>query len=241
MRIAVLADVHGNLEALHAVWEDLQHRQVDVVYCLGDMVGYGPDPLAVFEFLEARGVHMVQGNHEWALLGVGRSTWFNFLAQMALQRTRTLLGRPAMRRLQALPYALTARGCRFVHGFPPESCLKYLFRASRSELHVMFRRLREHLCFVGHTHLLGWLEWADGRVLRHPLREGEHPIDPATRHMINVGSVGQPREQDKRAKYVIWDDERHRLEVMALEYDAQATAAKIIARGIPKAYATKLL
>ncbi|AGW12591.1 metallophosphoesterase family protein [Megalodesulfovibrio gigas] len=241
MRLAVLADIHGNLEALQAVWEDVQRREVDAVYCLGDMVGYGPDPLAVLEFLEAHGVRMVQGNHEWALMGVGRSIWFNFLAQMALQRTRVLLGRPAMRRLQALPYARVAHDCRFVHGFPPESCMKYLFKAGRAELQVMFRHLRQRICFVGHTHLLGWMEWADGRVLRHSLREGEHPVDPATRHVINVGSVGQPREHDKRAKYVIWDAARHRLEVMALTYDAQTTAAKIIARGIPKAYATKLL
>ncbi|GAB7081222.1 metallophosphoesterase family protein [Megalodesulfovibrio paquesii] len=241
MRLAVLADVHGNLEALQAVWQDLEPWQPDAVFCLGDMVGYGPDPREVLTFLETRRVRMIQGNHEWALLGRGRSSWFNFLAQDALEHTRRLLGRPAMRRLQALPYACTFANCRFVHGFPPESCLKYLFKADSVELQCMFRRLREWICFVGHTHLLARVEWRQGEVLRGRLPEGELPLDPAVRYVINVGSVGQPREQDKRAKYVRWDDAAHRLQVRAVEYDAHRTAEKILARGMPRTYANKLL
>ncbi len=242
MRLAVMSDIHGNLEALNAVWEDLHPRGVDAVYCVGDMIGYGPDPLEVFQFMEANGVKMLQGNHEWALAGVGRSTWFNFLALDALQKTRTLLGRDAIRRLQRLPYAITAHGCRFVHGMPPVSTLSYLFKASDVDLAVAFRHLRQHICFLGHTHMLGWMEWSQGEVVRHCLLDDTTvTLSPESKHLVNVGSVGQPRDVDKRAKYCIWDDTTRELNVIAVEYDAEATALKIIARGIPRAYASRLL
>lgn len=242
MRLAVMSDIHANLEALKAVWEDLQTRNVGAAFCVGDMIGYGPDPLEVFQFLEAAGVRMVQGNHEWALAGVGRSIWFNFLAQDALQKTRKLLGKAAIKRLQRLPYSRTAHGCRFVHGMPPCSTLSYLFKTSPIDLAVAFRHMRQRICFVGHTHMLGWLEWQDGQVVPHCLLEDMvvRP-SPESKHLFNVGSVGQPRERDKRAKYCIWDDDAQTLQVLAVEYDAKATARKIIARGIPRAYATKLV
>lgn len=238
---AIFADVHGNLEACNAVWEDLRAQAPTRIFSLGDMVGYGPDPLEVLEFLEHNQVAMLQGNHEWALRGHGRAAWFNPMALEALQRTRELLGPEAIDRLQALPYAMVVEECRFVHGFPPHSCLEYAFKAWEVEFAMQFTRLPERIHFVGHTHMLGLYEWRDGRVLRHCLEEGRRRLDPAAKWLVNVGSVGQPREGDKRAKYVLWDPAARILDVRAVAYDARATARKIIDRGLPRAYAARLL
>lgn len=240
MRLAILSDIHGNLEALQAVLEDLDRQGVDRTACLGDVVGYGPDPEEVVALVRGRGLPCVLGNHELGLTDVRQRRWFNPPTRESLRVTRSLLSAGSLAWLGGLPRALVLEGCRLVHGFPPDSVVTYLFEVGDEQLQVEMARLAEEVCFVGHTHLLELVSLGPGGLSRRPLKQGVTVLEAGGRHLVNAGAVGQPRDGDSRAKYVIWDDRARELSVRCLEYDHAATAAKILARGLPEINARRL-
>lgn len=240
MRIAILSDIHGNLEALEAVLSDLQMQQVDQVVCLGDLVGYGPDPEAVVRRVGELGYVSILGNHEAALFSRKDRTWMNFQARENNISTQQLLSQASLDYCTTLPRSAVLAGGRFVHGCPPESVLKYLYMLTDEEVCRILADLAENICFVGHTHELALLEVDGEQVTRLPFKAGLHVLDSSKKYMANVGSVGQPRDGNSKAKYVIWDSDQATLEVVALTYPKDVTAEKIVARGFPKAYATRL-
>lgn len=241
MLLAVLADIHANLEALEAVLADLDTFAPAAVVSLGDNIGYGPDPVAVLERLEARGIPSVRGNHEWAVADPARERGFNPQAREAVVRTRELLPPALLARVAAYPTSLCLFGCRFVHGLPPNDTTTYLFEAGDVTLRRAFARTPERISFVGHTHMREAALLRGREVDRYELSLGANPLDVHERHILNVGSVGQPRDDDNRAKYGLYDDGAQVLTIRAVSYDARAVAAKIVARGLPKRYADRLL
>jgi len=235
--VAVISDIHANLEALRAVLADIRARGAAEILCLGDNVGYGGDPEAVVGLLRSSGVVSIMGNHELGLTSDKRRRWFNPLARQALARTAELLSAESLAYLTGLPRVLIRHGARLVHGTPPESTGRYLFEYAAGELPELFARFPEELCFVGHTHELV-LVTADGSTVR---RE-EFPakpvvLPPGTRAIVNAGAVGQPRDGDPRAKYILWWPLARRLEVRRVPYDTAAAAARIRDRGMPEQYA----
>jgi predicted phosphodiesterase len=240
LRIAVLSDIHGNLEALQSVLEDLDRLGVARVVSLGDNVGYGPEPEAVVRLLWERRIPSVMGNHEWAL-GVPRNlSWFNPTARRALQCTEKLLSGEGLAYCKSLPPWLSEGGCRFVHGFPPADMITYLFQCSDVTLARALAGLKEDVCFVGHTHELVLVSAEEGSVLSRKLDHGAEVLNQEGPWLINAGSVGQPRDGDNRAKYVIWEPEERGLEVRFVPYDIQKTVDGIAAAGIPRVYANRL-
>ncbi|MEJ5357698.1 MAG: metallophosphoesterase family protein [Desulfobacterales bacterium] len=240
MRLAILSDIHGNLDAFEAVLEDLATRRVDAVYSLGDNIGYGAQPEEVVELLVRRGIPSVLGNHELAALDPSTLDWFNPAARRSLALTLSWLRPDTRAFLAALPRFRSVHGLRLVHGFPPDSPTTYLFEIPWLDFAARFACFPERICLVGHTHLLGLYRLLEGQVREEALSEGEHALDPASRYLVNVGSVGQPRDGDPRAKYVIWDEGRGTLEVRCVSYDAPAAAARILARGLPPEHARRL-
>jgi diadenosine tetraphosphatase ApaH/serine/threonine PP2A family protein phosphatase len=240
MRLAILSDIHGNLEALQAVLADLDGQGVDRTACLGDLVGYGPDPEGVVALARQRGWPCVLGNHELGLSDVRQRRWFNPTTRESLRITRSLLSPGSLAWLEGLPRTLVLEGCRLVHGFPPDSVVTYLFEVGDGQLEGEMARLPERLCFVGHTHLLELVSLGEGGLSRRPLTAGSVRLEAGERHLVNAGAVGQPRDGDKRAKYVIWDDRTRDLAVRCVVYDQAATAAKIMARGLPEINARRL-
>ncbi|MFP5259558.1 MAG: metallophosphoesterase family protein [Acidobacteriota bacterium] len=240
MLLAALADIHGNLEALTAVLADLDSQHPDVVVSLGDNIGYGPDPEAVLTVLDDRGIASVRGNHEWAAVDPSRRRGFNPQALEALLRTVELLSPDWLARIANYPASLVAGGCRLVHGLPPNDTTTYLFEAGETTLRRAFARTPEPVSLVGHTHMLEGATLRDREVDRFELSLGENPLDPAARHFLNVGAVGQPRDGDNRAKYGLYDTESHVLTIRAVPYDIEAVARKIVARGLPERYAARL-
>ncbi len=239
MRIAVLSDIHGNLEALREVLADLDRLDVDRTVSLGDNVGYGPEPEAVVRTLRERGIPSVMGNHEWALGRPENLGWFNPTAREALVRTESLVSEATLSCCRSLPASLTLEGCRFVHGLPPDDVLTYLFQADAAELERTLTAMEEETCFVGHTHELLLVEVGEGGLEAGRPGEGLHELGEG-RRLVNAGSVGQPRDGDNRAKYVIWDPETRGLEVRFVAYDIHRTAEGIVAAGIPQVYADRL-
>ncbi|EHJ47709.1 metallophosphoesterase [Solidesulfovibrio carbinoliphilus subsp. oakridgensis] len=240
MLLAVIADIHANLEAFEAVLAAIDRERPAAVVNLGDAVGYGPDPEAVLRLLAERGIPSVRGNHEWAVADPARESRFNPQAREALARTRELLPPELVARIAAFPTSLSLYGCRFVHGLPPNDTGTYLFEAGEVTLRRAFARTAERVSFVGHTHMLEAASLAGRDVERYELALGDNPLDPLRRHIVNVGSVGQPRDGDNRAKYGLYDDVAHVLAIRAVPYDIEAVARKILARGLPPRYADRL-
>lgn len=241
MLLAVISDIHANLEAFQAVLADIDRHSPAAIVSLGDNIGYGPDPEAVLDLLASRCIPSVRGNHEWAVADPARERGFNSQAREAVWRTRELLSPQAIALVATYPTSLALYGCRFVHGLPPNDTTTYLFEAGDVTLRRAFLRTPERVSFVGHTHMREAALLNGRDVERYELSLGDNPLDPNLRHIVNVGAVGQPRDGDNRAKYGLYDDTTHVLTIRAVDYDAKAVAAKIVARGLPRRYADRLL
>ena len=240
MRLAVISDIHGNWDALAAVLTDIDATGPDAVFCLGDCIGYGAEPERVIQTLRQRGIPSTRGNHEQAVLEPDRLEWFNLLARKSLVRTAEMLSGEALQLIAEFPAFLTSHGCRFVHGFPPESVTTYHFEVPSGERRRIIKSMTEKICFIGHTHDLTLITY-DGRSLANTsLGAGRVDLLPNQQAIVCVGSVGQPRDGDKNAKYIIWDADAATLEVRYIGYDIGAATEKIISAGLPRAHADRL-
>ena len=240
MRIAVLSDVHGNLEALEAVLADLAQIGVDTVFCLGDLVGYGPDPDTVVARVRQLGYPCILGNHEAALAARKERERMNFQAKENNISTANLLSPDNFRYCCELPRTLVIEDALFVHGSPPDSVNTYVYMLSDDDVCRIFTEDPRRLFFVGHTHELALICQQGDTVVRENLGEGAHTLEADRKYLINCGSVGQPRDNDRRSKYLIWYSGMAELLVRAVAYDVESTVGKIEARGFPRAFAERL-
>lgn len=241
MRVAIISDIHGNLDAFRQVLNDIEASGIDAVVCLGDNVGYGPEPEQVIRQVRNRNIPCVMGNHEQAVSDCRHLDWFNPAARKSLQKTMPLLSKDSINFIRGLKSSLVIYQSRFVHGFPPDSMYTYLFQASKDTLKQTFREMKERLCFVGHTHKLKLIGF-DGKVSQHiRLQKGiVNHFHKDKKYIVNVGSVGQPRDGNNNAKYVIWNTSEDSLEVRFVPYDIAAVVSKIMAAGLPKVHAARL-
>lgn len=241
MKIAVFSDIHGNLEALEAATDDVAGMAADMVVCLGDLIGYGPDPEAVVSRVARLGFVAILGNHEEALVSRRARQWMNFQARENSIATELLLSADARRYCSALPRQYRAENALFVHGAPPDSVTIYLYKLQQPDIEKIFAENSERIFFVGHTHELQVVSLEGKDVVRETPAVGKLvQLRQEKKYLVNCGSVGQPRDGDSRAKYILWDSDRRTIEVRAVHYDVEKTAKKIIARGFPRAYADRL-
>ena len=169
MRVAVISDIHANLEALKQVLFDIGRSNVDSVICLGDNIGYGPEPDPVVTMIKDLNIPCVMGNHELAITDQDYLQWFNPLARKSLLRTIELLSGKTINLISGFKPHLIRHDCRFVHGFPPDSATTYLFQVSEDKMQNAFKQMKERICFIGHTPLLQIIGF-NGRVItRTPL------------------------------------------------------------------------
>jgi predicted phosphodiesterase len=237
---AVISDIHGNLEAFEAVWGDIEAQGITAVFSLGDNIGYGPDPEAIIQRLTALGVPSVLGNHELAVNDPSELDWFNPVARASLRKTVAMLSEASLESIHQFPYCRLQDAFRFVHGFPPDSPVIYQFQVSEEELNATFVELPEQVFFTGHTHFPEIIAYQDGRIERDDLHEGLRQLDNQARYIVNVGSVGQPRDGNNNAKYVIFDPERYTLELRFIPYDVETVVQKILTAGLPESHAMRL-
>jgi len=240
MRMAVISDIHGNLEAFKQVLMDIGKSDIDDMICLGDNIGYGPEPEQVVAMIKNHNIQTVMGNHELAVLDQNYLSLFNPLARKSLLRTTKLLSEETINFISGLEPFLSRYECRFVHGFPPDSASIYLFQVSEDELLLTFKQMKERICFLGHTHRLEIIDFNGQIVTRAPLTKSITSLDRNRQYIINIGSVGQPRDGNNCAKYVIWDTSKKNIEVKYIPYDIAAVADKILEAGLPEVHAAKL-
>lgn len=237
MPIAIISDLHSNLEAVTEVLKDIRSRGVDAVYCLGDIVGYGPEPLEVIELCYDCKLNLL-GNHDEGVLKT--SYGFNPIAREAIEWTREVLrpgflsgGRKkrAWSFLRSLPVVYKTGDILFVHASPRDPVMEYVLRADCQDIFGrpsekivdIFSKI-ERLCFAGHTHDPGVIV-EDGTFLKPVEFDNVFRLEPGRRYFVNVGSVGQPRDGDPRACYVIFDGDS--VEFRRVEYDFEKTRKKI--------------
>ncbi len=240
MKIAVISDVHGNLDALVQVFSDIDAVNADAVVCLGDNIGYGPQPDDVVKKIQERNIPSVMGNHELAVTDRLHLTWFNPVARKSLQKTFGMLSGDAINYICGMEKYLTGFGCRFVHGFPPDSQTVYQFQVPDKQAAAVMKKLKEDICFTGHTHILEIIDMEGDGVTRSYMKQGKRPLEDDHRYIINVGSVGQPRDGDNRAKYVVFDTMKYDIDVRCVSYDIQAVVDKMTRAGLPRAHANRL-
>ena len=247
MRYAILSDVHGNLEALTALLAFLAAQQVDRYLCLGDIMGYGADPVACLEALQRTGALMIAGNHDMACVGKLALSGFHEIAQASLTWTREQLSVADLDALRRLPLTATEGPCTLVHGSltHPER-FEYLADPAKAvETMAVSRTL---FCLVGHTHVPCVMEYhlpthRLTRMLSASDQLADVPFldEPSTlRYLANPGSVGQPRDGDPRASGLVIDTERRRMAVHRVAYDVAAAQRKIRAAGLPELLADRL-
>lgn len=239
-KLTVISDIHGNLEALQAVLSDIDRLGLDTVVCLGDNIGYGPEPDQVLTLLRSRDIPSLMGNHEWGLVDEKSLFWFNPQARCSLLQNKQLLSDDSLAYLKSLPVNMFFDDCLLVHACPPDSIKTYLFEISPAQFSEIFLEMEHDLCMVGHTHDLVLVSYTSGQVKMAPLVEGVQTLDKKGKYIVNVGSVGQPRDGNNNAKYVIWDSETRTLEVRFVPYNIRKTAEKIMALGLPRINADRL-
>jgi predicted phosphodiesterase len=240
MKLAVLSDIHGNLEAFQAVLDAIGHHPVDRVVSLGDNIGYGPDSEAVVALIRSQNIASVLGNHEMAVKTPRNLAWFNPVAKRALAIAQSQLSEASLAWIKQLPRYLVTAGLRFVHGVPPDSAFLYLFQVPENKLIRKLAFAHESICFVGHTHELGIISWDGTRLEKQTVVPGTYRLQPNRTYIINAGSVGQPRDGTPEAKFILLDTVTHELRVHSVPYPYAHTQKKIIAAGIPKMYADRL-
>lgn len=234
MAIAIVSDIHSNLEALQAVLEDIKSNSIDRIYCLGDMIGYGPDPKEVL--IHAMKWDMVvQGNHDaaalWNVYG------FNPTAQEAIKYTKKEIGSfifksRFQRFIASLPILYRDNDAIFLHGSPRDPLMEYILKQECKDvtgkisikLTDIFSRI-ERLLFAGHTHFPGIIN-QDGDFVSQQEIQGRYRLNPTQKYIINAGSVGQPRDGDPRASYAIFDGET--IQFRRIKYDHNKTMKKIL-------------
>jgi predicted phosphodiesterase len=238
LRIGVVSDVHSNARALRAVLDSI--GSVDVLWQLGDVVGYGPDPDEVTSLLrDARAVG-VRGNHDAAVLGDVSTAEFNGAARSAVEWTQAHAAPETMVYLAALPERLAPNGLdgTLVHGSPRDPIWEYLVSVWRAEDNL--DAFDSRFCLVGHSHVPAVFRSRRGHA-QEVYVEPERPMPLGVdRAFLNPGSVGQPRDGDPRASYMVLDTEADTATWHRVRYDVKATQVDMLRRGLPRFLAERL-
>lgn len=234
---AILGDIHANLEALQVVLEDCRNQGVTDYLCTGDVVGYNASPHECLEIVRGLNCPVVMGNHDDYVSSDRDLTDFNPNAAAVIEWTREQLDQDELDYLVNLPFVTTKMGITLVHATldKPED-FGYVFNHLDAE--PSFSHQMAPLCFHGHTHCPMIYEKQVGGIFRIDPQDYTLPI--GRKYFINVGSVGQPRDGDPRASYVLYSPKDRKVRFRRLEYDIAAAQAKIREAGLPERLAIRL-
>jgi len=232
MKIALISDIHSNLEALQAALRLIDSEGADIIYCTGDIVGYGPQPNECLELILARADEIVGGNHDMAAAGRITTEHFTTYARTAISWTRQELNEANREALASLPLKRDLDGITLVHSNPsqPETW-EYILSVEQAE--GEFAAAEFIFCFFGHSHIpVGYERSADGSV--HTVEIQKLAFNPGSRYLINLGSVGQPRDCLPQACVGILDQEHSTFFLKRTSYDIEAVQQKMRRSGLPE-------
>ncbi|MDD5557715.1 MAG: metallophosphoesterase family protein [bacterium] len=236
VRYAIFGDIHGNSEALGAVLGDVERMRVDRLLCLGDIVGYGAEPEACIRRIRSLGIGCILGNHDSAATGGTPLDYFNPYARAAVEWTADRLGGDEKAWLASLPLTMPLGGFILVHATLDRPA-EWGYIMDREAAARCFDLLGERACFIGHSHVPVTFR-RDGGI--STICDVATVLDEGARYIINVGSVGQPRDGDPRASYGILDEGAGRVEIRRVAYDVGRAGRKILDAGLPPFLALRL-
>jgi len=239
MRYGILGDIHSNLSALEVALENFERQEVEQVISVGDVVGYGAAPRECIALLREVGALVVKGNHDAACVGELDERMFNDYAREAIRWTRTILETEDQAWLRALPHSARTDHLEVSHGClaDPE---RYPYVQLPGDAEPSLDHMQRPICFIGHTHI--------PITFIRPVHPGrtDHSHDPELqlagfdRVLVNVGSVGQPRDQDPRSAHAIFDSEECGVRIHRRDYDIEVEAERIRSAGLPGMLAERL-
>lgn len=235
MKIIVISDIHGNLEALNMVLEYIDKLEGEKrIVCLGDIVGYGPDPAECFNIVTSLTDIICLGNHEDAILDTDYEYQINMYAREAIKWTRTILNEEIKAAIEKLPLKIAENNVLYAHASPDDPMLwKYI--TNHRNAYSSLIEMEHSLCFVGHSHIPGIYSY------KKTERDGKKvAISKKDRTLVNVGSVGQPRDGSPMLSFTVFDDDNWNVEIIRLEYDYQKTMKKIEKANLPLFLAKRL-
>lgn len=236
MRIALFGDIHSNLEALHSILADAQIQGCTHYICLGDIVGYNADPVACVNVLREMGCPTIKGNHDEQAVMMGKPSGFNDMAEESLIWTRKQLGDAEKAWLRSLRLQRVIRDFTVVHA-TLDTPHKWGYIVTPGDASASFTYQKTPVCFCAHTH--------EPVLFRSGIAVRKQTFDKITlthgaQYLINVGSVGQPRDGDWRAAYVIYQPETMDVELRRIPYDIESTQRKIVDAGLHPDLAERL-
>lgn len=236
MRFAILGDIHANLEALTAVLEDAKRQGIDRYVCVGDIVGYNANPKECLDIVRELEMFCVKGNHDEYCSIEGELEGFNPHAALAIEWTRDQLSEEDRAWLRDLKYVRMVMGFTIVHAtLDAPQRWGYVFDKLAAAAHFTYQNTR--ICFAGHTHV------PMAFVRDFEIRGGTYSkfkVEPGKKYLINVGSVGQPRDGNPDAAYVIYDTTTGTIELRRVPYNIAMTQKKILDAGLPRRLADRL-
>jgi diadenosine tetraphosphatase ApaH/serine/threonine PP2A family protein phosphatase len=234
LRIGVFSDIHANWQALEAVLEDSE-AEIDAGLCLGDVIGYGGEPVKCVDEVMRRGWPTLVGNHDRACTDQRILDWFNDDAAHVIRWTIEALGSARLQWLESLPESADRDGVLLVHASPRDPIFEYILDGTTAAANLEL--LNGRACLHGHTHVPGYF-YPDGDSIEHNYWLGR--VRVAGPALINPGSVGQPRDGNPDASYAIWDTDEESLEWRRVAYDREGAKQAILKANLPERFATRL-
>lgn len=221
-KIAIISDIHSNLEALETVIKDIKKKKIKKIYCAGDIVGYGANPNECTNIIRKLKIQSVQGNHDFSCIKLEDVDWFNFFGQAALAWTNKKLTKENRNFLKKLPRTMSKESIFFVHGSPRDPLHEYIYSDFTAwDAKAFFSYTKNNIIVVGHSH--------------RPFVERL-----GTKMIFNPGSVGQPRDNNPKASYCIFDAKTKNVKICRIEYNIKKAADKIIKAGLPHFLSARL-
>lgn len=244
MRYAIISDIHSNLEALQSVLKTIEAENIDKIVCLGDIVGYGPYPNECIELIQQHCEIILTGNHDFACIESSELIYFNQYAKQAVEWTLTVLSNENLQYLANLPLVGKIENYYLVHSNPYEpGSWDYILSLDEAEYNFSNFNEDDQICFIGHSHHpIIYIEYFDANILKYSLKIiNKIELEENKRYIINVGSVGQPRDGNPDAAFGIIDTNNRVYELKRVRYDIQKTYQKMISAGLPQFLADRLL
>jgi predicted phosphodiesterase len=239
MKIAIISDIHANIEALEAVLARIDTLGVDQIACLGDVVGYGASPDECCTLVRKHASFTLLGNHDAAVTGAMDEAYYYDSARTALRWTREHLSEENYKWLYGLPYTRFLGDLAFFHSAPiMPSGFFYVVQNSEASTHLQVIERMKSVNFIGHAHLTTIFAMNQKKV--RAVEAKQVSVRDDAKFIVNVGSVGQPRDRDPRACFAVWDDDANRLEYQRVEYDVETAATKILAARLDEKFAKRL-
>lgn len=238
MRYAIFSDIHSNLQALEAVLAAYRQEKIDRYFCVGDIVGYAANPIECIKAVEKTDAVIVAGNHDWASVDLTDIEYFNPVAKQAVLWTKTVLGEKEKTFLKNLPLVYKDETFFLVHGTldNPED---FFYLSDTYSAIGTFNLMEKNLLFVGHTHIAGIFVESERRVSY--LETEKLKLSSDKHYIVNVGSVGQPRDGNPKASFCIFDSDTSVVEIRRVDYDIKEAQKRIIDAGQPSYLADRLL